>query len=100
MWHAFEKERVDADRLISCFGKYLREDGLAVTRAQFEENLARKGLQPDFRDDVRVLLRPGLPWNIHRAMSTVLERLISKLPGEPWKGAVSQHTERLQTDSR
>ena len=89
LWHAFEKERVDADRLISCFERYMREDGLGVTRAQFEENLARKGPQPDFRDDVRLLLRPGPPWNIDRAMTTVLEQLVAKLPGEPWKGAVS-----------
>ena len=56
------------------------------TRAQFEENLARKRDQPDFRDDVGPLLRPGLSWDFDRAMDAVLDNLVARLPGDPWKG--------------
>lgn len=72
----------------------MAEDGHRVSRAQFEENLAKKRQQPEFRDDVRPLLRPGLSWDCHTAMDAVLESLVSRLPGEPWKGGVKRDGEK------
>jgi len=65
----------------------MREEDRAVTRAQFEANLAQKRAQPDFRDDVGPLLRPGIHWDFDAAMDTVLENLVAPLPGAPWKSA-------------
>ena len=56
-----------------------------VTRAVYEENLAKKLNDPVFRADMTPLLRPGLRWNLDRAAYTVMGRLISLLPGEPWR---------------
>jgi hypothetical protein len=64
----------------------LAEENREVTRAQFEENLARKRAQPDFHDDVQPLLRPGFVWDFDAAMDAVLENLVALLPGDPWKG--------------
>ena len=62
------------------------EQDLVITRAQFEENLAGKRKQPDFRDDIGTLLRPGLSWDFDEAMDAVLANLVARLPGEPWRG--------------
>ena len=64
----------------------MTEDERSVTRAQFEANLAQKRKQPDFRDDVGLLLRPGFTWDFEAGMDAVLENLVALLPGEPWKG--------------
>jgi len=32
------------------------------------------------------LLRPGIPWDFDAAMQAVLERVVARLPGVPWKG--------------
>ena len=63
------------------------EEGRTVTRGQSEENLAGKRIDPDFRDDVGPLLRPGFSWDFEAALDAVLQRLVALLAGEPWKGA-------------
>jgi len=86
LWYALDQGRIDPVTLLACFHRYMKEDGRSVTRAQFEENLAGKRDQPDFRDDVGPLLRPGLSWDFDRAMDAVLKNLVARLPGDPWKG--------------
>ncbi|HQG03890.1 MAG TPA: nucleotidyl transferase AbiEii/AbiGii toxin family protein [Thermoleophilia bacterium] len=87
LWHALELGRLDPKVLLACLQRYLAEEGRTVTRAQFEENLAGKRTDPDFRDDVGPLLRPGLAWDFEAAMDAVLQKLVALLAGEPWKGA-------------
>ncbi len=82
-----ELGRLDPKVLLACLQRYLAEEGRTVTRAQFEENLAGKRSDPDFRDDVGPLLRPGFAWDFEDAMDAVLQRLVALLAGEPWKGA-------------
>lgn len=86
LWLALEQGRVDSRVLLSCFTRYMGEDDRAVTRAQVEENLSGKRKDPDFRDDVLPLLRPGLVWEADAAMDVVLTSLVAHLPGDPWKG--------------
>jgi predicted nucleotidyltransferase component of viral defense system len=86
LWHALALHRIDPRVLVTCLQRYLAEEGSSITRAQFEENLAAKRVDPDFRDDVWPLLRPGLTWDFEAAMNTVLDRLVVLLPGAPWKG--------------
>ena len=69
-----------------CFDRYLREGGHSVTRAQFEANLAQKAGMREFRGDIEPLLRPGTGWDFDEAFCVVSERLVSRLPGEAWKG--------------
>jgi predicted nucleotidyltransferase component of viral defense system len=86
IWYALDQGRIDPAKLLACFRRYMTEDGRPVTRAQFEENLARKRRQPDFRDDVAPSLRPGFRWDFDVAMDGVLAELVAHLPGAPWKG--------------
>jgi len=87
LWLGLESGRLDPTVLLSCFRRYLSEEGRAVTRAQFEENLASKRSDPDFRDDVTPLLRPGFSWDFDTALDDVLRKVVALLAGEPWKGA-------------
>jgi len=87
LWHALEMGRLNPTVLVSCLQRYLAEEGRTVTRAQFEENLAGKRVDPDFRDDVGPLLRPGFSWDFEAALDAVLQKLVALLAGEPWKGA-------------
>jgi hypothetical protein len=40
----------------------------------------------EFRGDILPLLRPGLGWDFEEALAVVMDRMIAKLPGEPWQG--------------
>ena len=86
VWHAGKAGRIDPAVLLACFNRYMAEGGHSVTRAQFEENLASKRADPDFRDDVTPLLRPGFSWDFDTAMDGILGSLVARLPGDPWKG--------------
>jgi hypothetical protein len=56
-----------------------------VTRADFEENLARKLADTPFRSDTTGLLRPGVSWDIDEAGAHVLAHVLSRLEGAPWR---------------
>ncbi len=84
--YSLERELVDIGALLSCFKRYMSEDGNTVSRAQFEANLDHKAHDPSFRSDIGPLLRPGLAYDFDSSMAMVLERLIRFLPGDPWKG--------------
>ena len=76
----------DAERIAAAFRKYMDREGGPVTRAMFERNLASKLDDPQFSADMSALLGQGYQWQPAQAARTVSERLISLLPGEPWKG--------------
>ena len=86
LWTALEQGQVDPDRVITCFRHYRREGRHSATRAQFEENLAGKRKDPRFTSDITPLLRPGVDWDLDRAMEGILSELVARLPGEPWQG--------------
>ena len=79
-------ERSDAARIAASFREYMEREGGPVTRAMFERNLGGKIGDAQFNADMSAILRPGLEWRPWEAARTVSERLVSLLPGEPWKG--------------
>ena len=83
MTKAFNEEKV-----IECFERYLAHSGVSVTRAQFEENLVNKMQDDAFLEDVKPLLPTGVTYRAEIAYNLVSSRLISRLPGDPWKGSM------------
>ncbi|MFZ1882063.1 MAG: nucleotidyl transferase AbiEii/AbiGii toxin family protein [Rhodoplanes sp.] len=83
---ALEQEIVNPERIVRAFLKYIEHSGHSVSRAQFEENLARKLADPQFYADIGPLLASGFSWDQQEAANTVSNQLIARLPGEPWKG--------------
>ena len=79
-------ERSDAARIADSFREYMDREAGPVTRAMFERNLEGKIDDAQFNADMGAMLRPGFEWRPEEAARTVSERLISLLPGEPWKG--------------
>ena len=86
IYYALTEGKVNVDALIRCFDRYMAEGGHSVTRALFEANLHEKSRRRDFRNDMGPLLRHGLSWDFDEALEVVLTEVISKLPGDPWRG--------------
>ena len=76
----------DPDRIIACFRHYMQAGGHSVTRAQFEQNLRAKRDDPLFRADISALLRSGAEWHFDAALDRVLDVLVARLSGDPWRG--------------
>ncbi|MCB1054554.1 MAG: nucleotidyl transferase AbiEii/AbiGii toxin family protein [Acidobacteria bacterium] len=74
------------EQIISAFERYMDFGGTSVTRAQFEASMASKLADEAFLEDVTQLLRTGLKHDPTEAWELVSGALVSRLPGEPWKG--------------
>jgi predicted nucleotidyltransferase component of viral defense system len=86
LWLALQTLSPNEDHVIACFLAYLEHGGLSISRAQYEASMAQKLLSADFRNDVIPLLRDESGYDIDEAYGLVRQRLISRIPGEPWKG--------------
>lgn len=86
LWLAFTTLDSEPSKVVECFERYMDHGGTAVSRAQFEANLANKLNAPQFLADIRPLLPTGVTYDAPAASTLVHERLLSMLPGEPWKG--------------
>ena len=86
LWTAHRSAAIDPERVVSCFVRYLEEDGHRVSRAEFEANLAAKLANRMFTGDIEPLLAPRAEWDIEDAVRYAREELLARLPGEPWKG--------------
>jgi predicted nucleotidyltransferase component of viral defense system len=84
---ALGRDNVDPDRIVHIFATYMEHGGHAMTRAQFEQNLALKLTDPQFTADIGPLLANGYRWDLGAAAQMVRAALIQRLPGDPWKGA-------------
>ncbi len=83
---ALKKLPVDLDKIITCFDRYLEFSGLKVSRAEFEKNLSQKKTLDSFREDIIPLLAVDIKHDFEENFNLVMRELITKLPGEPWKG--------------
>ena len=86
LWMALAGHDIDDEKLIRCFSEYMGHGGHSVSRAQFEANLAGKLDMVAFGNDIAPLLAPGSVFDSPEAAKLVHQRLVSKLPGEKWKG--------------
>ena len=81
---------LDAGKTVDCFQRYMENMGAAVSRAEFEANLAEKLDDPAFHGDIVPLLAMAdegkKPFDVSVAAAAVMTRFIARLPGEPWKG--------------
>jgi hypothetical protein len=64
----------------------LQQEGLTVSRTEFEENLEGKLCNRSFLEDIKPLLSISVSYDVAKAGALAGQRLISRLPGEPWKG--------------
>lgn len=87
LWFALQSVEVNSSRIVECFRKYLDHNGLTVSRAQFEANLAEKLESIAFLEDIRLLIPSEVAYDPIAAATLVKEKLIAKLPGDPWQGA-------------
>jgi len=85
LWVALEAG-IDPSSVVDIFRVYVKAGGHQITRALFEENLARKVHLPAFTDDIRPLLPPGVTFDLGDGLKRVQQEMITLVPGRPWKG--------------
>ena len=79
--------KLDPEKVIKCFQKYIAHEGGNVSRAQFEANLLNKVGQDSFTKDLSPLLTSESEiLDFSKASQDIIQIFLALLPGEPWKG--------------
>jgi predicted nucleotidyltransferase component of viral defense system len=86
LWVALRAGTAASNRVVECFRRYMEQEGLAVSRAEFEANLAAKLTTTEFREDTGPLVSASVAYDPAVAAELVHSELVSRLPGKPWKG--------------
>ncbi len=88
LWFAMNHSQLDILKSLEVFHYSMKQQGLSVSRAQFEKNLYEKQSSKLFFDDTPPLLRAEVAskWNPNLALGMVQDQIIAHLPGDPWKG--------------
>ena len=78
---------IDVEKIITCFLEYMKFSNQRVTRAEFEENIHYKRKDIVFGEDISPLLSAAVAkeFDLNQAFTNVANKIISKLPGKPWK---------------
>ena len=85
LWYVLTKLEIDRDKIIDAFKKYNAENKIAISRAEFERNLTQKMDTYEFTNDVKALLNEDTHWDPQTAYRIVMDELVVRLPGKPWK---------------
>ncbi|MCO6435468.1 MAG: nucleotidyl transferase AbiEii/AbiGii toxin family protein [Phycisphaerae bacterium] len=89
LWLCLSHGMLEPDQVVECFDAYMKHEKRTISRAEFERNLFEKEDDRAFLDDIRPLLTAGIDYNAKVAATLVREKLLSRLAGEPWRGAPS-----------
>jgi predicted nucleotidyltransferase component of viral defense system len=90
LWLGFTNPDVVIEDLLTSFDAYMKFVGATTTRAQYEANMVAKMQDNAFLGDLRQLVRYDLDYDVKEAWRTVHKQIVSRLPGEPWKGLSSE----------
>lgn len=88
--HALEVlPELDVERVVELFGKYLVNQGQAISRAEAEQRMLAKFARPDMLGDMRALLTPDRADALDSAASRasfirVFTNIVARIPGHPW----------------
>lgn len=72
----------DPARVVAAFRDYMRRENTYVTRAFYEQELAKKLEAPGFREDMAAMLPAGYTFDVDKAAARIRTELLSRLPAE------------------
>lgn len=100
LWHCLASTNVNVERVLSCFDAYMQREKRTVSRAEFERNLVEKSADEAFLGDTLPLLVPSTRFDVRSAFETVCAQIISRLPGDAWRGPGPTSEKRKPTRDR
>lgn len=82
LWLGLRQGRANPATVVDVFRKYVAAEGNAISRAEFEQNLAQKMKHAGFSSDLPPLLRPGIAYDAAEAHRLVEKELLARLGSE------------------
>ena len=80
LYWALTQKNIDVEKLIFCYRLYIKNVvDTPPTQKQFLANMNEKILDKDFREDIYLLLRKGIEYDIDVAWELVRKELVEKI---------------------
>lgn len=79
MWYVCRQGKVDIAQMMGIFWHYCAHEGASITKALFQDNLAEKCLNKDFRADMLPMLSDDQDWDFDSAYDFVHEQVVGRL---------------------
>jgi predicted nucleotidyltransferase component of viral defense system len=83
LYRALQDERLNTDNVMTCFLKYMENEGKKPTYSLYTSNMNDKLNNAEFLGDINNLLRPDTVYNPVESYEIVREKLIDKLLDSP-----------------
>jgi predicted nucleotidyltransferase component of viral defense system len=79
MWYAMTQTKAEGEAIIQVLKKYMANEGNAVSRKEFINNMDRKITDKEFLGDIQGLLRPGIVYDPDISYNYVKKELLEKI---------------------
>ena len=71
---------VDGDTVLQCFMRYMTWNEKPLpSRSEFRSNMEAKLSMPEYVEEVKLMLRPGTPFDVAQSYNAVSRSFIDKL---------------------
>lgn len=78
--YAMKHGTVDADAVLQCFRRYMTWNEKPLpSRSEFQSNMEDKVIMPEYVEDMKLMLRPGTPFDVAQSYNDVVRCFIDKL---------------------
>ncbi len=91
VWFVLKNNLIDCQAVVDIFRYYCEKENVSVSRAQFEQNLFEKNKSRKFHQDIFNVITRDVHWPPSEAFEMVDSKLVSLLPGKPWKSKKDQN---------
>jgi len=79
LWYGLTKGKAEPEKVVEAFRRYLKSQGLRITREQLQRNVLLKIKERSFLIDTQPLLRPDISYSAEEAYSLLEEKLVNLL---------------------
>lgn len=79
LWYSFKQLTIDADKVLKAFDAFLKHDQLTISKDEYLDNVDAKISDPDFRNDLTGLIRPGIDFNFDKSWDYLRTNLFLKM---------------------
>lgn len=80
LFYAYQNQEIDTNKLLHCYREYKHQsEGKVPTQKQFMLNMEEKMKDPEFLNDIHIILRPGIAYDNEEAYSFVKSEILEKI---------------------
>ena len=79
LWYSLNCQDVNIKNVLRAFDAFIRHNELTIPKEDYIDNIYDKISDPDFRNDIAGLIRPGIDYDINQSFAYLKSHLLPKM---------------------